>query len=178
MKLKIALTVGAVFLSGCSVTNKIPTDISTTNLKSNEGVAVFSISTDETCVSSASQLTAINASNSEKVDQYIAVDNYVMESDFTNKIGNLYVIPVEAGSYTFEHSVANPYMRSSKPNTDIFFTVKAKEIVYAGNIHNTGDSCAYNLSIHNEKSRDLALFTQKNKAVKTKDITTRLFVQN
>ena len=179
-RIALCLAVTAMLLPGCAtVDNRFGADrVSAADIDGASSIVILSAGADERCTSAATFLkvkpSGVDYEGSRGEIALLAVDAYVMKSDFADHQGNLHVLKLQPGSYYAAPWVANGMLAAKRvPKAE--FTVKAGEIVYLGEYY-MPLACAWETvsEFRDQESRDLALLAQKNPGLAARPVVKRI----
>lgn len=165
-------------LAGCgTMSNRLaPEGVDVASVPPEAGIAVLSTGAPQKCVSTATFLNLQPRGGTYGRDNLlgVAVDVYVIPSDFQEHYGFLHALVLKAGDYQLYPSIANPYVQAKRvPKAE--FSVRAGEVVYLGEYFQP-ISCTLNPSseVRDQETRDMALLAKKNPALAARPYEKRL----
>lgn len=170
--------------TGCASMNNAadPGKLAVADIPAGSGVMLMSAGAPERCISMGTFLNLFRDDGGGRLTpiRLLAVDAYVLKSDFTTHQGNVHALVLEQGSYVLTPTIANPYFTPTEvPRAR--FTVTPGTIVYIGEYFLTRSCSAMTYAeIRDQGSRDLAIATFKNPGLARLPVVTQLaaFVVN
>ena len=169
-----------LFVAGCGTLNNrlAPERIGIADIPQASGVILLSTGASRACTSNGTFLRALPSGQPPTTTEIvaIAVDGSAVSSDFEEHHGFIYAVILPAGDYYFAPFTLRGFGGGQAfPRFD--FTVRAKEIVYLGEVFATTNCAVLTptvLEIRDRQERDFALLRKRNPVLASYPMTTRI----
>lgn len=147
-----------------------------TDVPAGSGIMLMSAGAPERCMAMGTFLNLYREDGAGGVKslRLLAVDAYVLKSDFPGHQGNVHALVLEEGSYILKPSIANPYFTPTEV-PQVRFTITPGTIVYIGEYFLTRSCSTLTYAeIRDQSTRDLAIATFKNPSLAKFPVVVRL----
>jgi len=162
MALCTLVLLSCLSLSAC-LSNKYAPDLtSPMEANADTGIVILSVGAPEWCNYGAMLLLHRHDRSFNAVPKAVLqVDSWILESDFTDHYGHLFVVKLPPNKYYLAPDTPGGY--TTRPKAD--FEVFANEVVYLGEFF-MPKSCSFHtlMGFQDNEARDLAMLKAKNPA--------------